>query len=309
MNSVNNLNGVGNCRSDEVYTLLHEDLLAVQEAFVRKAVTELNPFDNVYFEICNEPYFGGVRDEWQARIARLIVDTESRLPNRHLIAQNIANGGKRIEKPDPNVSIFNFHYAAPPDTVADNYRLNRVLADDETGFRGKDDMLYRTEGWDFVIAGGGIYSNLDYSFTPGHPDGTLTDFRSPGGGGRDLRKQLRILKDFIGGFDFIHMEPHNDVVAGGKVVATLEGSPAQTRVTARVLAQPGTAYAAYVRGGSSAELQMVLPAGSYRAEWVDTKTGAIALRETFDHTGGARKLVSPPYSEDIALRLLSRSRR
>ena len=27
---------------------------------VRKVVRELNEFDNVYFEICNEPYFGGV---------------------------------------------------------------------------------------------------------------------------------------------------------------------------------------------------------------------------------------------------------
>ena len=35
----------------------------------------------------------------------------------HLIAQNIANNKKKVEKPDPNVSVFNFHYATPPDTV------------------------------------------------------------------------------------------------------------------------------------------------------------------------------------------------
>jgi hypothetical protein len=305
MNSANNVNGVGRCRSDEVYTLLHGDLLAIQEAFVRKAVDELNRFDNVYFEICNEPYFGGVRDDWQARIARLIAATESRLPNRHLIAQNIANGRKRIERPDPNVSVFNFHYATPPDTVAENYHLSRVLSDDETGFRGRDDMVYRTEGWDFLVAGGGIYSNLDYSFTPLHPDGTLAEFSSPGGGGRDLRRQLRILKDFMGGFDFIRMEPHNEVITGGSVAAPLAGNPAQTLVTARVLAEPGVAYAVYVRGGNSVELQILLPAGSYRAEWVDTKTGATVRSETFDHTRGTRKLASPPYSQDIALRLVS----
>ena len=32
------------------------------------------------------------------------------------------------------------------------------------------------EGWEFLLAGGGLYNNLDYSFTAGHEDGT---FRLP----------------------------------------------------------------------------------------------------------------------------------
>ena len=36
---------------------------------MKKLVTELNEFDNLYFEVCNEPYFGGVTDDWQRRIA------------------------------------------------------------------------------------------------------------------------------------------------------------------------------------------------------------------------------------------------
>ena len=54
------------------------------------------------------------------------------------IAQNIANKSAKIEKPHPAVSIFNFHYATPPDTVGMNYALNKVIGDDETGFRGTD---------------------------------------------------------------------------------------------------------------------------------------------------------------------------
>jgi hypothetical protein len=46
------------------------------------------------------------------------------------------------------------------------------------------------------MAGGAVYDNLDYSFTPEHPDGTAVP-DAPGGGGATLRKQLRILKDFI----------------------------------------------------------------------------------------------------------------
>ncbi len=306
MNAKNNINGVGSCDREEVYTLLHKDLMGVQEAFVRKAVSSLNQFDNVYFEICNEPYFGGVSDDWQAHIARIIAETESGLPNRHLIAQNIANYRSKVEKPDSNVSIFNFHYATPPDTVKENYGLDRVLADDETGFRGMDDSLYRTEGWEFIIAGGGIFSNLDYSFTPPHPDGTFAAYKSPGGGSRELRRQLRILKDFIHGFDFVRMAPHNEIIEGGTVRAPLNGAPAQAKVTVRVLAEPGKAYALYLCGGNAAELAVRLPPGKYLAEWIDTRTGKIARAEQFEHPGGTRNLTSPPYSGDIAFRILSR---
>ena len=131
----------------EVYTLdKNGGLLAVQEALMRKIVTELNGFDNVFFEICNEPYFGGVTIAWQHRIADVIVETERALPAKHLIAQNIANGSAKIEDPHPAVSIFNFHYATPPDAVAMNYALGKVIGDDETGFRGTADAAYRTEG-------------------------------------------------------------------------------------------------------------------------------------------------------------------
>jgi hypothetical protein len=50
-------------------------------------------------------------------------------------------------------------------------------------------------------------------------------------------------------------------------------------------------------------LMIELPAGNFRAEWIDTKSGAIAKREKFSHDGGARRLVAPVYRDDIALRI------
>jgi hypothetical protein len=50
-------------------------------------------------------------------------------------------------------------------------------------------------------------------------------------------------------------------------------------------------------------LAIELPAGRYRAEWVDTKSGAIARREAFDHKGGARKLAATNHKDDVALRI------
>ena len=290
MNAANCVGGIEEAGRLEVYTLKHPRLTAVQDAFVRKVVAELADFDNVYYEICNEPYFGGVTRQWTQRIAETIHGAEADRPGKHLIAENVANGKAKVAGPIPQVSIFNFHYASPPDTVAMNYALNRVIADDETGFKGTGDFWYRREGWEFLLAGGAIYSNLDYSFTCQHPDGTHVVKTSPGGGGPQLRGQLAILKRFIEGFDFVHMEPDAGTVRAG-------------RGTVRALVEQGKAYAVYFHGPSPAELAIDLPPGSYRAEWIDTQSGKSKHSEALQHAAGAAKLVSPAFAEDVALRL------
>jgi hypothetical protein len=293
MNAANNINGIGKMARTEVYTLKYPRLLAVQDAMVRRIVEELKDFDNIYYEICNEPYFGGVTLEWQAHIADTIAEAEADLKAKHLIAQNIANKYQRITDPNPRVSIFNFHYAKPPDTVTDNYGLNWVIGDDETGFAGSEPKPYRLEGWDFIIAGGAVYDNLDYSFCVGHEDGTAK-VNAPGGGGTVLHRQLGILSDFINSFDFIRMKPDNSIIKGG--------IPA--KATARALVDGGQAYAIYINGGSQAQLQVQLPKGKYTAEWINTKTGKTEKNEKFDHSSGSRALKSPDYEDDIALRIL-----
>jgi hypothetical protein len=292
MNIANNINGIGRMERTEVYTLQHPRLLAVQKAMVCKIIEELNGFDNVYYEICNEPYFGGVTGKWQTIIAETIIKAESNLKTKHLIAQNIANKSEKVTNPNPYVSIFNFHYAKPPNAVTENYGLNKVIGDDETGFAGSEPDVYRIEGWDFIIAGGGLYNNLDYSFTVGSEDGTA-DINAPGGGGPMLRKQLEILKNFINSFYFVKMKPDNSVIK----------SKMPENVTARALVQRDSAYAIYINGGGKADLVVELPSGVYKAEWVNTKTGKIDKKETFEHVGGNRRLHLPKYSADIAVRI------
>jgi len=306
MNPKNHSSNIGSVPRREVFTLKHPELLALQDAFVKKAVTELNSFDNVYFEICNEPYFEGVSDEWQAHIAQTILETEKNLPNHHLIAQNIANDKKKIDKSTPGVSIFNFHYATPPETVEMNYALNLPIADDETGFKGKDDIFYRTEGWDFFIAGGAAYNNLDYSFTAKHPAGTLKDFKSPGGGSPELRQSLGAIKTLFDHIDFIHMKPMNQIIKSGSATANIappdKAGPARALpITVRVLGKEGQAYILYIRGGRKIDPMLILPKGQYWTTWVDTQTGNFKTITTFGHEGGEKAFESPLYNQDIAL--------
>jgi hypothetical protein len=299
----NNVNGIGKVERTKVFALAEDGLTKVQEALTRRLVAAMRDHDNVYFEVCNEPYFAGVTREWQDRIIATIVDVEKGLAMRHLIAQNIANGSAKIDKPNPAVSIFNFHYATPPTTVGLNWALNRPIGDDETGFRGTADEVYRTEAWEFLIAGGAAFSNLDYSFSCKHPDGTAKVTTSPGGGGPELRKQLSILKTFLEGFDFVKMKPAGDVVRRQRIQPRpQDGKGRPPSVT--VLAEAGKQYAIYIREGLRAELTLELPEGDYRGEWFNPRTGKVEKTEETHHPGGERVLTSPSYTEDIALRIL-----
>jgi hypothetical protein len=214
-----------------------------------------------------------------------------------------------INRPNPLVSLFNFHYSRPPDSVALNRKLACAIGDNETGFDGAADATYRVQGWDFLMAGGALYNNLDYSFAVGYEDGTLVPTpETPGGGGRVLRRQLGELRAFFDEIPFWRMGPAAAGTAGGPDGATT-----------RALEEPGKWYAVYVHHGRavkdgnpkyqvdtaprSRQVRLRLPPGRYTAAWRDTQSGAHTNAETFTSNGPgeSRTLDSPPYSGDIAL--------
>ena len=300
-NKINNVNNIGDIARTNVYTFdKNGGLLAYQERMVRKIVNELQEFDNVYYEICNEPYFGGVTMEWQHHIANVIGDAQKDHKFKKLITQNVANGKVKITKPHPEISIFNFHYASPPDTVEMNYHFNKVIGDNETGFRGTNDFPYRTEGWEFVIAGGGLFNNLDYSFAVGYEDGTFVyPATQPGGGNPELRRQYKILVEFINSFDFIKMKPDNSIIQ----------KPLPNGIISRVLSQTGKAYAIYIRKTKPeievnfGILKIKVPAGNYSIEWVSPLNGEILKKEKVKHKGDVLELILPILKEDLAIKI------
>lgn len=296
MNGRNNINNIDTMPRTDVYTLdKNRGLLAVQEKLVRKIVTELKDFDNLMYEICNEPYFGGVTIDWQHHIADVISETEKGFSSKHLITQNIANGFAKIENPHPTVSVFNFHYAWPPVTVAMNYQLNKAIGDNETGFRGNSDSTYRMEGWRFIMAGGSLYNNLDYSFAAGYEQGNYHyPATQPGGGSDSLRRQLSYLKKFIEGFDFLHMHPDSSLI----------GKASLQNAEARVLSEPGKQYAIYIYGPLPSSFDVMLPDGQYAISWMDTKTGKYVKKEMIQSMDGRATISAPPYIADIAMRIV-----
>jgi hypothetical protein len=295
----------------EVLSVRHSDLLKIQEEMVRKIFTECNSFDNLYYEVCNEPYFGDLQalDVWEEHMTNFTAETESKFPVQHLISQNIQNGKLKIENPNTAVSIFNFHYAKPPVTVEMNYGLNKPIGDNETGFNGIEDVKYRSEAWDFLTAGGALFNNLDYSFTTENEDGSFVVAPGqPGGGGKTLRNQLKLLKDVFGELDFIQMKPSNYL---------LKNIP-DGNATIRILAKEGEQYLLYLNNskagkrinaeserdnGTTFEISIELPAGDYEGEWIDPESGSRTRFTVRDHKGGAHNFKTPPVGEDLALKL------
>ncbi len=300
MNAANNVNGIGKVGKHEVYTLDKEPaLLETQLAMVRKLVTELNNFDNLYFEVCNEPYFGGVTQAWHDKVADVIVETERSLPKKHLISWNVANGAKKVENPDPAYSIFNFHYANPPTAVAQNYGLNKAIGLNETGFKGTGDDHYRMEAWEFMLAGGALYNNLDYSFTAGHEDGTFQFPDSqPGGGNPGFRQQIAVLKRFLESFDFVRMKPANELLVQSEL---REGKPKD--VHWQMLGEPSKQYALYVKGAPLVEFHLDLLPGKYREEWIDVQGGKSLSSREISHPGGLAAFEVPAKPAEVAARI------
>lgn len=318
LNPANNVNGVGNVPYNQVHTLDNDGLLKYQEALVRKVVTELNGFDNVYYETIGEPYvdgpgyqfpdsiygLGGDYAPWEHRMVETIRQTERHLRQQHLIAQNVCPGCTRTAGPSPivdaapEISIFNFH-GPPPSVVSDNYHLDRVISFDEA-LGVASEASFRASGWDFLFAGGGIFDFSDYSFRGDDPIGSRPPNHAwVGVSGPRLRAQIGVLGRFMAQLPVARMHPADDALASGPAVGT-----------ARVLAKPGQVYAVYLDAVGSAahadEIGLRVLPGRYLARWIDPVSGRETQRASLRASHGKLRLPTPSFADDVAL-LLTRA--
>ncbi len=314
-NNVNNL--PPNLERRQSNTLANGNLTDFQKKMVEKIVVELNAFGNVFYEIQNEPWSDDPQEvmrtlrtldpkqagwfkwahaaspaslEWQNVMAATVVETERDLPKKHLVAQNYTNFKHSLEAVDPNISILNFHYVWP-EAVWMNYGWNRPVSFDESGFAGRSDTTYLRQAWQFMMAGGAVFNNLDYSFYVGKEDGTGKN-DAPGGGSTRLRKQLTYLHDFLKSLDFIRMKPDRNLV---------HHSPGAEW---QALSDPGKQYAIIFSGVATDWVQLHLPAGRYQYEFINPFTGQILKNGSLalEHTG-ISQLDLPEYDELVALKI------
>jgi hypothetical protein len=318
-NPANNINIPHEISRLEAQTLNNGRLFEFQEQFVRKMVNALNGFDNFFFEIQNEPwadhpvavynivnkenlnpgdwtykadFAGEAAMAWQDSLATAIADEESNLPQKHLIAQNYTNFKAPIPEVSDLISIINFHYAWP-EAVEWNYHYDKVIGFDESGFAGAGDQVYRRQAWQFMISGGGLFNNLDYSFSVGNENGT-GDNNAPGGGSETLRRQLKILSDFLHSFELPKLHPDCTAV---------ESSPG---LIPYILSAGNEAYAIFLRavGTERTRLHLKTGDGTYRVQSLNTITGAYGEAAEVTAENGVLKIGIEIPEGELALKIV-----
>jgi hypothetical protein len=318
----NNIQGEGKCGFNDTQTLLFPDVVRRQSDYVRKIVQEVNSFDNIVLEICDEPILFDTPDSlaglWIKHMVNVIMETEKSLPSKHLVAQQIE--GKMdgpvdfSDDPDVQVIVTQYDWAAGDQMgglkgLDYEYGHNKVIELNETDYypvwygEGNDKIsASRVEAWEFIVGGGGGFNQLNGLYTVNNPAGKTDDNKL-------LCTSLSKLKEFMHSFDFLNMKPDRNFVIHG----IPEG------IFYRCISEPGKQYALYmhhsIRKGESyyfinpgiyrENLILSLPEGNYQAEWINPADGKLISRVAIKTSGPNYKLETPEYKIDIALKIKS----
>jgi hypothetical protein len=313
----NNIQGVGKCDFEDAQTLKYPELVAREADYVRKITEEVNSFDNIILEICDEPsLFTPVQEAgpWVGHLLEVVKNTESHLPKKHLLGQEVAGpmDGPVDFSGTPHVSVIVAQYVwqsgdemGGMQALDLKYGHNKPIEFNETawypwGYQGDKIADSRVEAWEFIVGGGASFNQLNGLYTPKDSAGKTPE-------NARICRALQSLKEFIYSFDFLKMCPDKSFVVGGIPAGTY----------CRGISQSGQQYALYLHhstGGKGSvytvtpgnyieKLVLNLPAGSYKVDWVDPSTGSVVGTMHLTHPGGQTDFTTPEHSVDIALRI------
>jgi hypothetical protein len=296
-----NRQGIGNASSEDFTRIADGRVYEYQKRYVRKLVEETNRHDNLYYEICNEPFHKDDRGaKWHAGLVDTIHEAESHLPNKHMVAVN-GDSHSLLRGTGPQASILNVHYTYGDtwlgafDLLDAYYCDNKPLGLDETMIPARNlgnPSNGRVEAWEFILGGGSVYDGLQHWWD--HPDSLKHR--------TDLGRLVKFLKDF----DLASMKRDDRLILGGvpnagQYARAISDGKSQYAVYLHHSMMAGPHYEIQPNDHRQACLTVDLPAAQYRAEWVDPETLNVLASETFEHPSGLRTLLSPVYAVDISL--------
>lgn len=216
----------------------NQEVMKFQKAHIKKIVTELNEFDNVIYDICDEPTLYSLPDgsivfhsdslvqPWINAMKDAFLQAEEPLPKKHILGQTVQSSSPDLSNEDWCKWLPTEYVKQAEKAFQLNYQNNKPLVNVETNYFGisltkssYDVDAVRVEGWWFMLGGGAGCINLNGEF-------------------------------------------YRDTLTLNAV-----------------------------------------PAGAYSVEWIDPASGAIKMSERLVSEGGNLKLITPPYSLDIASRI------
>jgi hypothetical protein len=318
----------------EYLSLKDPELVRRQSAYARKIIDETSGYDNVYYELCNEPG-GGVKghippadvDAWQEEIGRVVREELKRVDRPHLIAgQQAFTYSPKFRFPlDETYSqklfdIVNVHPLPDTDFSGKLYQLGHfmskelmlsemarfcrdvypekkptVMDEDNTASMYRDPV-----GW--TIHRKRAWTTL---LNGGHYD--YIDFSITVGSEagtvasrEHIRSWMQYLSEFMSSFDYVH-----------SVLAPDWVSQLPDHVVASGLAVPGRDYVAYLADSREVTdpdageplrgtVRLALPDGKFEVSLFSPVTGQASPGMIVD--GGSATLALPTFREDLVVR-------
>ncbi len=337
LNSRNNVNEGEEIEWPDYLTLRHPVLLRWQRTYARKIVEETNRYDNIIYEVCNEP--GGnvpgkptypTCDEvnaWQKEIAGLIRETEAGLPNRHLVS------GQEAFTYEPFAQTSDLSFSGMPFDIVNVHPLPGTTYHGQTypmgEFMSKQLALEPVRAFCLATGSESKPLNLDednvasqYKDIEGwtihrkrawtallalrHYDyidfSIINSFESGTEESRaNIRTWMKHLSQFVHSVDLARARPLQDA---------LSGLPPHLQES--VLAVEGEDYAIYLAddrelseqgagGPISATLTLDLPPGLWHAACFSPRTGEYSPWIEIG-AGGNTRFLTPEFRHDIVVR-------
>lgn len=195
--------------------------------------------------------------------------------------------------------MFNHHYDPDAESVVKNYhRIPRAWSFNETGVMPTSTPEYRFQGWKYLMNGGALYNNLDFTYQVGDEDGHGTTLFSEGHNAylactdHDMKYQMARLLEFWNNLNFVNMKPGDDCVA-------FEYGHVETYG----FYEEGKTYVVYFIGSGEPRAYLNISNGKYSIEWFDPRTlQSLDKSEVLIETGFLN-LAGPGYIEDIVVKL------
>jgi hypothetical protein len=325
MYHTNNIQGTGHYEAKDcgIYTTnnpLNREIIRYQKAYIKKIVTELNGYDNLIFDICDEPSLQGLPDgsiivnpdsliiPWINSMKDAFIQAEEPLPKKHLLGQTVQN-----LSPDLSDKIWcswlPAEYVKPAERALNlDYTRNKPVVVVETNYFGTSltKSAYtadaaRIEGWWFMLRGGAGIINLNGKFYRGQESGDVVTQTQ-------IVPQKRILKEFMNNMDLTGMSQFTGFKVGSSGTSS-SGISDRSKQYAIYLfhASPDKEWGCSFipePGNYSDTLSInSVPAGIYIVEWIDPASGIVKQSEDLSWKGGELNIKSPVYFLDIALKI------
>jgi hypothetical protein len=298
-NARNNINGIDGDPHPTGGGLATHDLsipaiTALQEAYVRRVIDEVNDLDNVLYEITNEDEGSAQNTAWQVHMIQFIKSYEGRKPFQHPV-------GMTAQYPKgSNATLFSSgaDWISPNDS--DGYQTDPPAADGrKVVINDTDHSFYylslqkagltaqRAWVWKNLTRGNQVLF-MDPYLDPTPWD--MTDRNHPSGDTPDpywdiLRSALGDARLYADRMNLAGMTPQNALSS-----------------TNYCLANPGYEYLVYqpVAGAFTVNLQ----AGAYNFEWFSPINHTVVSTGSFTTATGSRSF-SPPINGEAVLYLKS----